>query len=192
MLLLISRYKNNRYLYQLFHSVTTMGQTMSMRKVYDIIAESTGEDCLPIVRFLNGKKNITEFQIADAVKSEVNQIRSILYRLQTHNLVTYFRKKDREKGWYMSYWTLNPDAATDVETDMRKREVEILKERLEREEKNRDLFYICPNMCARFEFAKAVEIEYRCPECGSILNHQENGRTIERLRDRWKEFEIDA
>ncbi len=169
-----------------------MGQTITMKKVYEIIGESTGEDCVPIARYLNGKKNITEFQIADAVKAEVNQIRNILYRLQTNNLVTYFRKKDREKGWYMSYWTLNPDAAVDVEQDMKKREVEILRERLEKEEKNRDLFYICPNMCARFEFAKAVEVEYRCPECGNILNHQENARTIDRLRERLKEFEVAA
>src|SRR3989338_6605908 len=74
------------------------------------VAEVVGQEAVPIVQYLKGKKNISEFKIAESIKAEVNSVRKMLYAMQTSNLVSYYRKKDRQKGWYISYWTLKPES----------------------------------------------------------------------------------
>src|SRR3989338_1853179 len=73
------------------------------------VAEVVGQEAVPIVQYLKGKKNISEFKIAESIKAEVNSVRKMLYAMKTSNLVSYYRKKDRQKGWYISYWTLKPE-----------------------------------------------------------------------------------
>ncbi|MBI2659473.1 hypothetical protein HYX05_05240, partial [Candidatus Woesearchaeota archaeon] len=38
----------------------------------------------------------------------------------------------------------------------------------------------------------AVDLEYRCPECGNILNHQDNAKTIDFLRTKIKELQLNG
>ncbi|MFH1182380.1 MAG: transcription factor [Candidatus Woesearchaeota archaeon] len=162
------------------------------RDMWDTIKDSTGEDVIPVVKYLKDRKNISEFQIASNIKMEVNTIRNALYRLQTNNLVTYFRKKDRVKGWYISYWSFNPEGVNYVEMAMQRNKLSELRERLHKEEKHKGLFYICPGFCTRVEFEKAAELEFKCPECGKVLQEQDNSKTIETLRAKIKEVEMEA
>jgi transcription initiation factor TFIIE subunit alpha len=154
------------------------------------VAEVIGEEAVPIVQFLKGKKNISEFQIADSIKSEVNTVRKMLYAMQTSNLVSYYRKKDRQKGWYISYWTLKPSSFEQLSVATKKHKLQQLKERLVKEEQHEGLFYICPSLCTRLEFEKAAEVSFTCPECGTTLQHQDNSRTIEMLKGRIKEIGV--
>ena len=160
------------------------------RKLYDTIAEVAGEEVIPVVKYLRGRKNISEFVIAEKTKNEVNAVRSMLYKLQNQNLVTYYRKKDREKGWYISYWSFNPTGMRQVAVSLAKRKLDTLRDRLSKEEKNKDLFYICPKICVRLDFDQATEVSFKCPECGEALNNQDNTRTIELLRERISEMKV--
>ena len=153
------------------------------------VAEVVGEDAVPIVQYLKGKKNISEFKIAESIRAEVNAIRKMLYAMQASNLVSYYRKKDRQKGWYISYWTLKPESFDYLALATKQQRLQQLKERLHKEEANQGLFYICPSLCVRLEFDKAAEISFKCPECGSMLQHQDNTKTIEQLRSRISELE---
>lgn len=153
------------------------------------VSEVVGQEAVPIVQYLKGKKNISEFKIAESIKAEVNSVRKMLYALQTSNLVTYYRKKDRQKGWYISYWTLKPESFDHLSIATRKQKLQQLRERLHKEEAYEGLFYICPSLCVRFEFDKAAEISFKCPECGSTLQHQDNIKTIEQLRSKIGELE---
>ncbi len=153
------------------------------------VAEVVGEDAVPIVQYLKGKKNISEFKIAESIKAEVNSVRKMLYAMQTSNLVSYYRKKDRQKGWYISYWTLNDPGFGELSVATRKHKLQQLRERLHKEESNHGQFYICPGLCVRVEFDRAVDISFRCPECGSALQHQDNLKTIEQLKSRIVEIE---
>jgi len=69
--------------------------------------EAVGADAIEIVMYLKGKENISEFVIAEDLKVDIHFVRNALYRLNSDNLATYIRKKDRVKGWYISYWTIN-------------------------------------------------------------------------------------
>ncbi len=154
------------------------------------IAEVIGEEAVPVVQYLKGKKNISEFKIAESIKTEVNSVRKMLYAMQTNNLVSYYRKKDRQKGWYISYWTLKPESFDYLSIATRKQKLQQLSERLHKEEAYEGLFYICPSLCVRLEFDKAAEISFKCPECGSTLQHQDNSKTIEQLRTKISELEV--
>lgn len=48
---------------------------------------------------------------------------------------------------------------------------------------------MCSNACTRLDFESATNFEFKCPECGSLLNQQENLKTIEYLKSQIKELE---
>ncbi len=151
-------------------------------KIYDTVREVVGEDTIPVIRYLKDKKNISDFKIAEDVDKDIHEIRNILYRLYNHNLVSYYRKKDRQKGWYISYWTFNRQKVHDVLKNLHSTKLDKFSARLKVEEEHIGNFYLCPNACIRVGFERAVDLEYRCPECGSVLNHQDNTKTIDFLR----------
>jgi len=159
------------------------------QKAEDTITSVAGDIGLKVVKFLGDKKNVSEFIIADKLKVDMQTIRNTLYKLHTHNVATYIRKKDRQKGWYISYWTFNKARIKDLMSSMKKKHAEKLKERLEKEEANKGLFFICSRACARLDFDQATDYSFKCPECGTLLQQQENARTIEHLREKLKEIE---
>jgi len=159
-------------------------------KIYETVKEVVGEDSLKVVEFLKDKKNISDFKIAEKVKTDIHQIRNILYVVEFHNLVTYYRKKDRQKGWYISYWTFNKKMIKDLMKKLHYSKIEKFTQRLKEEEANKGNIYLCPSACVRVNFEKAVDFDFKCPECGSILNHQDNEKTIEFLQNKIKEIKM--
>src|SRR3989344_4609349 len=140
-----------------------MTTKITNNKVNDTVKEVIGEDSLKIIEFLKDKKNISDFKIAEKVHKDIHDVRNILYRLYNFNLVSYYRKKDKLAKYSV---------------------------RLKEEEANVGNFYLCPNACVRVGFERAVDLEYRCPECGNILNHQDNTKTIDFLKTKIQELEI--
>jgi transcription initiation factor TFIIE subunit alpha len=159
------------------------------KDLLEIITKVVGDDVLPLVRYLKDRKNVSEFKLADKLKLEVNATRNMLYRLHTLNLVTYNRKKDREKGWYISYWTFNKRRIKELMVGNKKEEVLKLQDRLKNEMENENSYFICPSMCLRVDFEEATELDYKCPECGQLLKHQDNTKTIQHLKEKLKELE---
>ncbi len=163
---------------------------MTNKKVNDVVGEVVGEDAIKIVEYLKDKENISEFKIAEKTNSEIHQIRNILYRLHNQHLVTYKRKKDRQKGWYISYWTFNKRRVKDLVGHLRIQKLDKFRERLEKEEKNRGFFFLCKNTCVRMDFDQATEYQFKCPECGTLLDQHDNSKTIDSLKQRIIELEI--
>ncbi|MBI2647529.1 hypothetical protein HYW99_03560 [Candidatus Woesearchaeota archaeon] len=161
-------------------------------KIYDTVKEVIGEDSIKIIDYLKDKKNISDFKIAEKVDRDIHEVRNILYRLYNYNLVTYYRKKDRQKGWYISYWTFNKRRVKNLLEKINKEKLEKYIYRLKEEETNFGNFYLCPNACIRVGFEKATDLEFRCPECGSILNHQDNTKTIDFLREKIKGLQVNG
>ena len=161
-------------------------------KVNDAVKEVIGEDSIRIIDFLKDKKNVSDFKIAEKVDRDIHEVRNILYRLYNHNLVSYYRKKDRQKGWYISYWTFNKKRVKEMIDKTSKEKLAKYSVRLKEEEANFGNFYLCPNACVRVGFEKAVDLEYRCPECGNILNHQDNTKTIDFLKTKIKELQMNG
>ncbi len=161
---------------------------LSDKTIHDTIVQVVGEDVIPVVDYLKEKANISEFKIAEELDEEVNRVRNMLYRLHTVNLVTYVRKKDKLKGWYISYWTLNLKSIIFLMEKMKLDQIDLLTERLKREEDNLNSYFICPSLCARLNFDDAMNFEFRCPECGRMMAQQDNTRTISHLKKRLEEL----
>src|SRR3989338_11326715 len=75
--------------------------------IEEFLKEIVKEDAIKVYRGLLNKKNVSEFDLAEELKLNINAVRNILYSLHEHNLVSSIRKKDKEKGCYIYYWTFN-------------------------------------------------------------------------------------
>lgn len=155
-----------------------------------VTTELVSDEAIPIVKYLKGKTKISEFIIAEELGIEIHRTRFLLYKLLEHNLVSFLRKKDKIKGWYICYWDLNDDMVEYLDNKIREDKIRKLRERLEKEEGNQ--FYLCRNACTRMDFDKAMEFNFKCPECGEIMHGQDNTRTIEFLKQRITELEEEA
>ena len=147
--------------------------------VEEIVSEVAGEDVLPLVRALRNKSNVSEFKLADSIKKEINLTRNMLYRLYDNNLVSFIRKKDKKKGWYIYYWTFNQRRVKDLVSGIKKRKLERLNERLQREKTTQ--FYICSSKCVRLDFEQSHDFNFKCPECGQLLDLEDNSKKIREL-----------
>ena len=137
-----------------------------LQKYIEIIA---GKEGVKLLNLMKDCQNISEFKLAEDLKLTVNNVRNLLYKLNNHNLVYSIRKKDKEKGWYIYYWTFNFKHARDLLILEKKRKLEQLKQEINNEKH----FFICSNGCVRFDYEDALENEYKCPECGNILNQED-------------------
>jgi len=151
-----------------------------------VVKELVGDEALPFVFYLRGKKNISEFIIAEELDEEIHRTRNILYRLFEHNVVTFNRKKDKIKGWYICYWDFNEKVIPYLAQKIKHDKIHKLNKRLEREKAN--FFYLCKNACTRMAFEQAIEFNYKCPECGEVMNETDNKRTIEFIKGKIKEL----
>lgn len=138
-----------------------------------------GEAGLPLIKELTGRENVSEFELATKTKKDIKVVRKMLYLLYNQNLISFTRKKDKQKGWYIYYWTLLPES---IKFNYFKRKKELL-ERLQQrlEEENQEIFFICPNNCIRLNFDQAVDFEFHCPECGELIAQDENKGRIEKI-----------
>ncbi|MEK6886858.1 MAG: hypothetical protein AABW88_03425 [Nanoarchaeota archaeon] len=147
--------------------------------IASVVESVAGQDVLPLLHVLKGKKNVSEFIIAEELKEEINTIRNKLYRLYDFNLVEFSRKKDQKKGWYIYYWTFVPSRVPRLLREMKKKKLVKLQERLKSEQGAH--FYECVNKCMRLTFDKAIDFEFKCPECGSLMNQEDNAKKIEHI-----------
>ena len=157
--------------------------------VKNVVEETVGTDAVKIASYLKDRKNVSDFKISEGTKLHIQMVRNLLYRMNAWNMVTYIRKKDRQKGWYISYFTFNKAAIKDVMEKIRREKLEKYQERLENEEAGK-VFFICSNLCTRLDMDGALQFDFHCPECGKLLNQQDNTKTKEHLKQKIKELQV--
>src|SRR3989344_3429043 len=162
---------------------------LTQKKIEEIMLSILGEEGLSLVKELSGKQHVSEFELADKLKKDIKIVRKMLYLLYNHNLVSFIRKKDKIKGWYIYYWTLQPES---IKFSYIKRKKELLAKLQQRlEEESRELFYTCPNRCVRLNFDQAMDFEFHCPECGELILQENNTERVETLRKKIIEIEAE-
>jgi len=160
---------------------------LSTKLIDEIIIELAGMDVVPLVREIRHKVNVSEFTLAEKIDHEINITRNMLYRLYDNNLVSFTRKKDKKKGWYIYYWTFNESRARDLIKDIKQRKLSRLSEKLTHEQHTQ--FYICPNKCIRMDFPTSLDYQFKCPECGLLMDLEDNAQRIEHLKSAVKKIE---
>jgi len=148
---------------------------MTRNKIEEIILPLIGEDGLPLIKLLYLQPNISEFDLAKKSKKDIKIVRKMLYLMYNHNLISFTRKKDKEKGWYIYYWTLLADNVKFMYYKHKRELLVKLKEKLLEEQK--ELFYVCPKRCVRLNFDQGMDYEFHCPECGELI-HQDSENNV--------------
>lgn len=148
------------------------------------VAEVLGkEEAVQIIDVLRNSSEITDEKIAGKTEIRLNAVRKILYKLYDHSLVGLRRSRDKETGWFIFHWRLQPDQFEGFILNQKRHVLEKLEARLEYE-KDHDFYYCYTQGCRRVPFEDAMELVFRCPTCNKPLTHYENGELVHALAEK--------
>lgn len=155
---------------------------MQVKLLKELVTELSGPENEIIVDILFNKKDVNEFLIAKKMNLTINQVRNILYKLSAQGLVSFIRKKDNRKGWYIYYWTLDTlKCMLKIEEKLRK-DIEELKGKLN--EREMDRFYICKPCNIEVREEVALENSYTCEECAETYTLVDNTNYVRDIKGR--------
>ncbi|MFH1711507.1 MAG: hypothetical protein ABH840_04305 [Nanoarchaeota archaeon] len=160
---------------------------MQIKLLNDILSNVVGRQASEIVTLLAGKKNVNEFILAKKLKLTINQVRNILYKLSHAGLVSFTRKKDKRKGWYTYFWTLNIGKSLELLESNLNKELEGLKNQLNNRESRR--FYFCNTCKTEVNEETALLHNFTCNECGEVYELQTDKKIINDLILKIKKLE---
>ena len=149
---------------------------MQVKLLHNLVEEMAGEGTGRIVEILFGKKDVNEFSIAKKMELTINQVRNILYKLSADGLVSFIRKKDKRKGWYIYYWTLKTEKCLVKLEQSLLQKIENLKSILNNRETKR--YYSCHPCGIEVGEEKALEYGFSCEECAEVFELSDNTRSI--------------
>lgn len=132
-----------------------------------------GEDAVRVVEILAGVHEMTDIEIADKTQTQLKLVRKALYRLYDHSLVALRQSRDKETGWFIFNWRLQPDQLEGFIVNQKRHVLEKLETRLEYERSHE--FYACQTPgCKRFPFEEAFELLFKCPICSKPMMYINN------------------
>jgi transcription factor E len=141
-----------------------------------IVEDLINKQSATIIDLLSGNKNVNEFSIAKNLKLTINQTRNILYKLSDFGIVSFIRKKDKRKGWYIYFWTLNTHQALSLLKENLNKKLDNLKAQLKNRTEERH--YICKTCSIEVNEETALLNNFICPECEEVYELTENSDII--------------
>lgn len=169
-----------------------MCKSMSGREmlIKQVVIEFAGDDAFEVASRLKEDEETTDEEIANQTGMRLNAVRKILYKLYDLHLASYRRTRDKETGWFVYYWILEPERIHDLLHEKKSKVLERLKQRLAYEGEN--TFYHCNHDgCPRHTFEEAMANAFKCPLCNNQLVHVDNTQIISILRKQIEVLEED-
>jgi len=145
---------------------------MQINLLKQIVERVVGEPGAKLVELLSQKKDINEFLIAKKLGLTINQTRNLLYKLSHLGILSSIRKKDKRKGWYIYFWTLNVLRSLEILEESLKEEIGKLKTDLLSKQSKR--YYKCKICGAEILEENAIVHNFICPECGEVYELSDN------------------
>jgi len=153
---------------------------MQIKLLETLVEELAGVGASKIVVILFNKKDVNEFLIARKMEMTINQVRNILYKLSAEGLVSFTRKRDKKKGWYIYYWTLNTEKClVNIEQVLIKKINELNSQLKNRETKR---YYICRPCNIEVNEETALEHGFSCEECASVYELSDGEKQIREIK----------
>ena len=147
-----------------------------------------GEEGVAIINAIKNVEETTVEELAEKTGIQINNVRRVLYKFYNHSLVTSRRFRDKETGWFIFQWRLQPELIEAFVTGTKQKILRKLQSRLEYELQHE--FYHCDNpTCPRITFEDAMDTVFSCPVCGEPLRPVENEATIAFLEKKIAEIE---
>jgi transcription initiation factor TFIIE subunit alpha len=147
-----------------------------------------GEEGVIILNMIKDVEEITVEEIAEKTEIQINMVRKILYKFYNHSLVTSRRFRDKDTGWFIFQWRLQPELIEAFVTGMKQKILKKLQSRIEYELNHE--FYHCGNPeCPRITFEDAMDTVFNCPVCGLPLKPISNDGIMDFLDEKIKNIE---
>lgn len=161
--------------------------TVNEETLHNIAEVLGGEDGVKIIEILHGRDNITVEELAEETEIQINNVRKLLYRFYNHSLVTNRRFRDKETGWFIFQWSLQPELVEAYVHSIKQKILKKLETRLEYELNHE--FYHCGNSpCPNTTFEVAMDTVFHCPYCNEPLHRIDNTPVIEFLEKKIDEI----
>ncbi|MCK4583033.1 transcription factor [Candidatus Bathyarchaeota archaeon] len=161
--------------------------TVNEETLLNIARVLGGEDGVKIIEVLNERENITVEELAEVTEIQINGVRKLLYRFYNHSLVTNRRFRDKETGWFIFQWSLQPELVEAYVHSTKQKILKKLETRLDYEFTHE--FYHCGNpQCPNTTFEDAMETVFHCPYCKEPLHRADNTPVVEFLEKKIAEI----
>jgi transcription initiation factor TFIIE subunit alpha len=129
-----------------------------------------GPDAVSVVRICldkNGK--CLDEDIETKIKHlKITEIRSILNRLHYRGIACYNKAKNKNSGWYTYTWEIKQKRIVELILEQQSETLQKLEQKAQFESTH-DIF-VCKKNCEETPFEIAAQYEFRCPECGEMMN----------------------
>jgi len=155
---------------------------MQVKLLYNLVEDLANEGTGSIAEILFNKKDVNEFTIAKKMELTINQVRNILYKLSNYGLVSFIRKKDNKKGWYIYYWTLNTEKCLVLIEKSLEKKIDDFEKSLGSREMDR--YYLCKPCGIEVNEEKALEHGFTCEECAEVYELSDNTHHIRDIKAR--------
>jgi transcription initiation factor TFIIE subunit alpha len=162
----------------------------STERVRQYIEQLVGPGGARIANALMSRKEATDSELAEELGEKPSHIRKVLYDLYEARIAEYHKEKDKDTGWLTFFWQIDPTHAAHAIAEKTRKDLKELQRALEYEQSHE--FFICPSGGERFDFARATEADFHCPEHGVVLQQHDNKVELEALRQRVAALEREA
>jgi transcription initiation factor TFIIE subunit alpha len=146
--------------------------------IRDYIIEHAGELGLVVAGLIREHQPILGVDLVELVDEKASTVRKAMYRLEEARVAEYEKDTDKS-GWETFTWRLTLNEVKYLINHQRKERLAHLKERLDFAAQTE--FYQCPNEHPRVDFESAMEIDFKCPHCDTMMANVDNSDHIERL-----------
>lgn len=141
----------------------------------------TGHDGVRVFKLLlDSNKELSYSDIIAETGLDEQTVRRVLYELNELGLVAYRRVQAPEGGRFIYYWSVNSIGINQALLNRKRMALEKLKARLEYELST--VFFICLEDGLRLSFDEALEYDFRCPKCSSILVQEDRNPYLAPLK----------
>jgi len=147
-----------------------------------------GDEGVEIIKVLGDVEDITVEELSGRTEIQINTVRKLLYKFYNHSLVSSRRFRDKETGWFIFQWRLQPELLEAFVQGMKQKILRKLQARLEYELQHE--FYHCGlPTCLKVTFEDAMETIFHCPVCNGTLRPIDNSAAIRFLEQKIAEME---
>ena len=139
-------------------------KVLNREDVREFIVSISGDEGYIVFSYLLKRRNeIDEFTLSEKLDIQINKLRSILYKLYDKKLVSFTRRRDRKKGWYLYSWSAVPSQLLFLMRKKYEKRIKHFKKLLQGD------YYYCEKCDKIYTLEEAARSMFLCPICGEPL-----------------------
>lgn len=147
-----------------------------------------GEEAIEVVRIcLENNGKCLDQDIETQMKTKkITEIRSILNRLHYRGIACYNKTKNKNSGWYTYTWEIKQRRIVELILEQQAELLQKLEQKANFDGSHE--IFICKKGCEDTAFEIAAQYEFRCPECGEMMNPIDGKKRQKEIQSQIKEL----